>query len=127
MAYCGGLLSNYGTTAIYLLLKIINPDTRIGFSNLKDEIYKAILDKFGKNVKDILDYVSPNYTIIIDKGERHEYYVSHIFRFILSGINSSFDSFISITKDDWDTGTEIPAPDLVYNCTKKYNNMLAAK
>ena len=40
---------------IYLLFKRINPATRIGFSNLKYEIEKETLDKFGNNVKDLHD------------------------------------------------------------------------
>ena len=47
----GGLIRNNGPNMIYLIFKIINPDTRIGVSNLKDEIDKATPPKFGKNVK----------------------------------------------------------------------------
>ena len=52
---------------IYLPFKSINPDTRIGVYNLKYEIEKAALDKFGNNVKDIIDDTSESYAIIIDK------------------------------------------------------------
>ena len=34
----GVLISNYRPTMLYLVLKIINPDKRIGVSNQKDEI-----------------------------------------------------------------------------------------
>ena len=68
---------------IYLLFKIINPDTRIGVSNLKYEIEKATLAKFGNNVKDLLDEMSSNYYIIIDKGEYYEDYFCNIFRYLL--------------------------------------------
>ena len=64
----GCVTRNDGPTIIYLLLKIINPDTRIGVYNLKYEIEKANLDKFGNNVKDIIDETYENYSIIIDKG-----------------------------------------------------------
>ena len=40
------------------MLKIINPATRIGVSNLKDEIEKSTLAKFGNNIKDLLDEIS---------------------------------------------------------------------
>ena len=53
---------------IYLPFKIINPDTRIGVYNLKDEIDKAILAKFANNLKDLLDGMSSKYSIIINKG-----------------------------------------------------------
>ena len=82
---------------------------------------------FGKNVKDLLDGMSSNYTIIIDKGERHEDYVSQLFRDILSGKNSTFNIFIERNKDNWDTGYEILVSDLISNATKNYNAMVSAK
>ena len=96
---------NYGTTMLYLIFKPTNPDTRIGVSNLKYEIEKSTLDKFGNNFKDILDGMSSNYTIIVDKGESNEDYVRHIFRDLLSGTNSTFNHFIERAKDDWYIGT----------------------
>ena len=42
------------------MLKIINPSTRIGVSNLKDEIEKSNLDKFGNNIKDVIDEIYSN-------------------------------------------------------------------
>ena len=44
----------------FLLFKIINSDTRVGVSNLKDEIEKANLAKFGNDVKYVLDDTSSN-------------------------------------------------------------------
>ena len=98
------MISNYGPTMIYLLFKSTNPDKRIGVSNLKYEIEKSTLAKFDNNVKYILDGMSANYTIIIDKGERNKDYVVTIFRDILSDPKSNFNSFIETTKDNWDTG-----------------------
>ena len=72
---------------IYLIFKRINPATSIVVSNLKYDIDKSIIAKFLNNVKDLLDFMSSNYSIIIDKGERHEDYVRHIFRDPLSGPN----------------------------------------
>ena len=74
------IISNYGPTLIYLLFKIINPAKNIGVSNLKDEIDKATLDKFGNNVKELLDEIYSNYSIILNKVEHHDDYVRHIFR-----------------------------------------------
>ena len=83
----GGIISIYIPTMIYLLFKIINTSTRIGVSNLKYETDKATLAKFGNNVKYIPDYMYYNYTIIIDKGEHHEYYIRHMTSNILSWPN----------------------------------------
>ena len=62
------IISNYWPTIIHLLLKSINPDTKIDVSNPKYKIDKENLIKFGNNVKDLLDDLSSNYSIIIDKG-----------------------------------------------------------
>ena len=40
---------------LYLILKIINPATRIVVSNIKDEIEKSTISKILNNVKDRLD------------------------------------------------------------------------
>ena len=88
---------------LYLILKIINPATRIDVSNLKYEIEKATLAKFGNDLKDLLDDISSNYSIILDKGERHDDYVIHIFRALLSGPSSNFNHCFKTTKDNWDT------------------------
>ena len=64
-----------------------------------------------------------NYSIIIDKVEHHEDYVRKIFRALLLGPNSTFNNFIEIIKDDWDTLTEVLPGYLIHNDTEKYNNM----
>ena len=54
-----GLISNDGPTIIYPLFKINNPYKRIGVYNLKYDA-KATIDKFGNNLKDLLDDMSSN-------------------------------------------------------------------
>ena len=80
---------------LYLILKSINPATRIIVSNIKDKIDKSTLDKFGINVKDILDEVSSYFTIIIDKGRTQwGLCLPYIQRDIFPFPNSTFNSFI---------------------------------
>ena len=57
---------------IRLLLKLINPTTKMWVSNLRDKIEKAIVSKFINNVKYLLDDILSNYNIIIEKGGCHE-------------------------------------------------------
>ena len=68
-----------------------------------------------------------NYSIILDKGESHEYFVCHIFRAILSGPNLTFNHFIEISKDYWDIGTDVSSGERIYNASDNYNNILATK
>ena len=46
---------------IYLLFRRIDPDSRIGVSNLKYGIEKETLVKFGNNIKYFLADMSSNY------------------------------------------------------------------
>ena len=52
---------------IDLIFKSINPAKMIAFSTLKYVIEKSTLTKFGNNIKDLLDDMYSNYSIIIDK------------------------------------------------------------
>ena len=54
------LVMNYGPTMLYLILKFINPASRIGVPNLKYEIDKVTLAKLGNNVKYLLDEMYSN-------------------------------------------------------------------
>ena len=85
---------------LFLIFKIINPDTRIVVSYLRNEIEESTLANFVNNVKYILDHMSSNYSSILDKGERHENYVRHIYRDIFWGKNSTSNCFVESYKDD---------------------------
>ena len=85
-------------TVVYLIFRSIDNVTIIGASNLKDDIEKATILWFGKNLRNILDYMLANNTIIINKGGHHKYYVNHIFRDILAVPKSTFDFSIEISK-----------------------------
>ena len=50
-----------------------------------------------------------------------------ILRDLLWGKNPTFYHFIEITKDDWDTVSELLSGEIIQNSTEKYNNMVAAK
>ena len=69
--------------------------------------------------------MSSNYSIIIDKWERHEDYVRHIFRDLFLGTNSTLNRFIERNKDDCYTGKEFLERYLIHNDTFKHNNILA--
>ena len=71
----GGIIRIDGPTMVYLIFKIINPSTRMGVSNLKYEIGKATLAKFGNIINYLLDDMDSNDSIITEKGECHDDYV----------------------------------------------------
>ena len=51
---------------LYIIFQSINPSTNIGISNLRGEIEKKPMSKFGNNVNYILDDMPSKYTIIIE-------------------------------------------------------------
>ena len=122
-----GLIRNIVPAMLYLLFKIINPDTRIGVSNLKDEIEKSTLAKFFINVKYLLYCMSSDYTIIICKGGCNQGFFCHIFRAPFSVQKSTMSSFIEITKDDRETGCVILSLYTIISTTEKYNNTVTVK
>ena len=69
--------------------------------------------------------MSYNYTIIIDKGDCNDDFVSHLFRALLSGTNLTLNFLIEVKKYDWETVSEVLASELIRNATDKYNNMVA--
>ena len=87
---------------LYLISKIINRAKSTDVSNLKYEIEKATLAHFGNNLRYHFDDMSSNYSIIIDKVEYHEGCVGHIFRYILSGSNSTFNFSLKGIKKIWE-------------------------
>ena len=71
----------------YLILKCINPDTRIFVSKLKYDIDTSTLASVVNNVKCLIDDMSSNYLIIVDKVELRDYYGRHMLGVILAGPN----------------------------------------
>ena len=63
--------------------------------------------------------MSSNYSIILDKGERHEDHVRHIFRYLFSGPNSTYNRFLERSKYDWDAETEVLQGYLIQNANLK--------
>ena len=91
---------------------------RVGYPPLRSRLCPAH--------KDLLDDISSNYSIIIDKGELHKYYVGHIFRAILSRPNSNFGSFF-IEQGLLKHRIEFLAGNLIKDTTEQYNSMISLK
>lgn len=62
---------------------------------------------------------------IIEKGSTHKDYVLDLFNALLSTRNQVFNDFIQREKDDWYTGKNVEAEDLISSAITKYDNMVA--
>ena len=96
----GGIKSNNLPAMIYIIFESINPATRVGVSNIKNEIDRATLDNFFNDIKDLLDKMPSGYTIIIDNEDHCKDRFLRLFRSFLTRHNLTLNCFIKITKDD---------------------------
>ena len=71
----------------------------------------------------MLDHMSDTYTEILKSGGSHEDYIMDLYSALLSTKNEVFKSFIQRSKDDWETGSNVSAEELIAMSTEKYNNM----
>ena len=62
------------------------------FSNLKENIEKEKVSKFGSNGNYIIDDMYLKYKTIIDKGEFHEGYICHLLIYLFTGKNQPLTS-----------------------------------
>ena len=63
----GGTTRNYGLAMLYPIQGRINPSIRVVVSNLKYEVEKATLAELGNIVKYLLDDMSSNDLIILNR------------------------------------------------------------
>jgi hypothetical protein len=116
-----------GVTMLQILVTKVKPSTRVGLTDLKDKIRSAKLSSFSENVADMLDHMGDNYLEILKSSGSHEDYLMDLFTALLSTKNDVFKSFIQRQKDDWETGKDLDADELVATATEKYNNMVRQK
>lgn len=116
-----------GPTMLIHLLKKINPSTRVGISDLSLQIQEARMNKFNNNVVMMLDHMNNNYQQIEAMNEQHPNYIMHLFHALLSAKNEIFVNYVQTIKDNWETGKDVSADELINEAKTKYNNMVKQK
>ena len=81
--------------------------TRVGISNLMQDIKTATMAKFNENVDNLFDFMFATYTKILDEGESYPHFLKYLFKALLTAKNDIFRTTIQCEKDDWDNGKEI--------------------
>ena len=61
-----------GPTILWILIHEVNPSTRVGLSEFKQQIWLVNSAMFQHNVKKLTNYVSSKYRAILDKGHKHD-------------------------------------------------------
>ncbi len=83
-----------GPTAVFLLMESVNPNTRVGFTNLKKKIKETSLPGHDNNIRTMLTSIQANYMEITDFGGLHDNNVKDMFAALLSSKNQAFRNFI---------------------------------
>ena len=110
---------------LWLILKMINPTTQVGISNLKDAIEQETLQKFSNNVFVMLDRMQKNLEDIKDSGSTHNDYLHHMLRALMTYTNAIFRDFIQKEKDKWETEGTTTSNELSNLDQGKFNNMVS--
>ena len=119
-----GNLSNDGPVMLQLLIESVNPSTRVGVSDLKQQIRSIKLVTFQYNVVTMTDKLTHDYNQILERSHTHEDFVLDIYTALLTGKNDVFNHFIQAEKDKWETGTDQLPDDIIEKAVQKYNNMV---
>ena len=98
----------YVLVMLWLILKKIYPTTQDGISNLKDAIEEVTLQKSSNTVVVIIDRMQKNLKEVKDRISKHNDYLRHMFRTLMTYTNVIFRYFIQKEKYKKDTeGTKI--------------------
>ena len=119
---------NYdGPTILHILMSSVNPNTRVGFTGLKEKIRAAKMGAFNHNVKDLLTDIGSNYNMIVEQGFSHNDVVMDTFKALLTSTNVEFNLYIQHHKDAWEEGKTFTLDGLSIDAINKYNNMIHQK
>ena len=68
-----------GRTILWVLFQTCNPSTRVGVSELKEDIRGATSSKFGHDIQKLTDFVGSKYRKIREKGQTHDDIILDLF------------------------------------------------
>ena len=68
-----------GPTILWILMQTCNPSTRVGVSELKEELRSATSAKFGNDIQKLTNFMSSKYREIKEKGQTHEDMILDVF------------------------------------------------
>ena len=75
-----GIVEEDGPTMLWLILNQCNPSTRVGVSELKEDMRRATSAKHKHNVKKLTDYMGEKYREILDRNHTYEDYLLDLFK-----------------------------------------------
>ena len=115
-----------GPTILWVLLQTCNPSTRVGVSELKEDIRGATSAKFGHDIQKLTDFVSSKYREIREKGQTHEDIILDLFNAFKTVPNPDFEAHVRDERKLWELGGEKDVDQIISEALVIYNNAITA-
>ena len=112
-----------GPTKLYVILRFMNPNTRVAINNLKQKIIGAKLKDYDNNISEGLDDLCLVQNEIIDAGGTMDDMILHLFSFLEQAPNDEFQRTIGAEKDKWEADQPLEVEKLCDLAKQKFNNI----
>ena len=115
-----------GPTILWILMQTYNPSTRVGVSELKEELRSATSAKFGHDIQKLTDFMSSKYRKIKEKGQRHEDMILDVFNAFKTVPNPDFAAHVRDERKRWELGGDKDLDQIMSEALIIYNNAITA-
>jgi len=115
-----------GPTILWILMQTCNPSTRVGVSELKEELRRATSAKFNHDIQKLTDFMSSKYREITEKGQRHEDIILDVFNAFKTVPNPDFAAHVRDERKHWELGGEKEVDQIISEALVIYNNAITA-
>ena len=115
-----------GPTVLWILMQKCNPSTRVGVSELKEELRSATSSKFNHDIQKLTDFMSSKYREIREKGQTHEDIILDLFNAFKTVPNPDFAAHVRDERKQWELGGEKDVDQIISEALVIYNNAVTA-
>ena len=115
-----------GPTILWILMQTCNPSTRVGVSELKEELRSATSAKFNHDIQKLTDFMSSKYREIKEKGQKHEDIILDVFNAFKTVPNPDFAAHVRDERKHWELGGEKDVDQIISEALTIYNNAITA-
>ena len=115
-----------GPTILWILMQTCNPSTRVGVSELKEELRSANSAKFGHDIQKLTDFMSLKYRKIKEKGQKHEDIILDVFNAFKTVLNPDFAAHVCDQRNKWELGGDKDVDQIMSKALIIYNNAIIA-
>ena len=115
-----------GITILWILMQICNPSTRIGVSELKEELRSSSSAKFNHDIQKLTDYMSSKYCEIKEKDQSHEDMILDLINAFKTVPNHDFAAHVQDKRKQWELGGEKDVDQIISEALVIYNNVVTA-